>query len=564
MTQTLLHPRSYQVEAIERLFTAWREGMQRPAVVLPTGSGKTVVFAHVARHFIDAQTGPLDTLKVRPSGRARVVVLVHRDELCDQAVSKLRAIAPELSVGKVKAEDNEVTSDVMVCSVQTLARPSRAGQLLDAQAYAGDIGLVIVDECHHALSDSYRNVMAALGCYDPDSGTVAVGFTATLARGDGRGLGDVWQDVVFTRSVLKMIADGFLTDVRAQQIDLENLDLKSVKRSKGDYQVKDLGQAMQDAGAPEVIRQVIEKHAAGRRSILVFTPTVALAQETAQTLNGAGITAGIVHGGTPRPERLALYEGFRTGRTRVVVNCMVLTEGADFPYADCAVIARPTSNETLFIQMLGRILRPSPATGKTDALALLLSGQGGSIRTLIDLEPEVVVPVLDGESLAEAYERQEEIRESLNGKEKTRPLRLQLKTKDLDLFKASAAYQWLRTKKGVQFIPLGGAGEILLWPAEGLWDVVWAPAERKVPWQRLHTGLELSMAMAWGESEAEERSAINTGKGASWRKKKASEAQVNYAARLGQDVPEGARAGEVGDLISVSLASRKIDRFVRS
>jgi superfamily II DNA or RNA helicase len=564
MSQTLLHPRPYQTEAIERLFTAWREGMQRPAIVLPTGSGKTVVFAHVVRHFIDAQTGPLDTLKVRPSGRARVVVLVHRDELADQAVSKLRAIAPELSVGKVKAEDNEITSDVMVCSVQTLARPSRAGRLLDAQAYAGDIGLVIVDECHHALSDSYRNVMAALGCYDPDSGTVAVGFTATLARGDGRGLGDVWQDVVFTRSVLKMIADGFLTDVRAQQIDLENLDLKSVKRSKGDYQVKDLGQAMQDAGAPEVIRQVIEKHAAGRRSILVFTPTVALAQETAQTLNGAGITAGIVHGGTPRPERLALYEGFRTGNVRVVVNCMVLTEGADFPYADCAVIARPTSNETLAIQMMGRVLRPSPATGKTDALILFLSGQGGSIRTLIDLEPEVIVPVLDGESLAEAYERQEEIRESLNGKEKTRPLRLQLKTKDLDLFKASAAYQWLRTKKGVQFIPLGGAGEILLWPAEGLWDVVWAPAERKVPWQRLHTGLELSMAMAWGESEAEERSAINTGKGASWRKKKASEAQVNYAARLGQDVPEGARAGEVGDLISVSLASRKIDRFVRS
>lgn len=557
-TSHMLTPRDYQVDAIDSVFKAWSEGIQRPANVLPTGSGKTVVFSHLARRFIDRRTAP------GSRGPARVVILVHRDELADQALSKLRAIAPELDCGKVKASDNEVTADVMVCSVQTLARPNRMHQLLDAQTFAGAIGLVIVDECHHAVAVSYRNIMAALGCYDPATGVKAAGYTATLARGDGRGLGGVWDDVVFTRSILWMISKGHLVDVRARQIEIDDLNLKGVKRSGGDYQAGDLGQAMQAAGAPEIIRQVIEKQAVGRRSILVFCPTVALAHETADRLVHAGITTEVVAGHTPRESRLRMYEQFRTGRTRVIVNCMVLTEGADFPYADCAVIARPTSNESLFIQMVGRVLRPSPATGKTDALVLLLSGDGGSIRTLVDLEPDVIVPIADDESLVEAYERQEEIRDTLV---KARSVRFDLKHRDLDLFKASPAYQWLRTSGGVQFIPLGGNGEILLWPCvetEGLWDVVWAPDGRKNPWKRLHTCLDLSMAMAWGESEAEEKSSINTGKGAAWRKKKASEAQIRYLTGTlrGPEPSEDARAGEVGDLISIALASKRIDKFI--
>lgn len=573
----MLRLRPYQEQSIKATFKGWTEGLQRPAVVLPTGAGKTVIFSHLAHQFRDWRTaGNGSALRPR-----RVVILVHRDELADQTLAKLRVIAPHLSLGKVKAGDNDVLADIMVCSVQTLAREKRAHGLLDAQSYAGRIGLVIVDECHHAVADSYRNIMGALGCYDGGQDTLAVGFTATLKRGDNRGLGGVWEDVVFTRSVLKMIADGYLVDPRARRVEIEDLDLKSVKRSGGDYQAKDLGEAMQAAGAPEIIRQVLVKHAADRRSILVFCPTVALAQETSEVLSAAGIASGVVHGGLPRedwtdpqgrrqPGRLSLYERFRTGRLRVIVNCMVLTEGADFPYADCAVIARPTSNETLFIQMVGRVLRPSPSTGKTDALVLVLSGEGANIRTLVDLEPDVVIPMTDGESLAEAYERQEDIRDEQEAsrakREASRPLRLQLKTRDLDLFASSPAYQWLRTAKGVQFIPLGGAGEILLWPCvetEGLWDVVHAP-EGRGGWQRLHTCLELGMAMAWGESEAEERSVINTGKSASWRRKKASDAQLRMVSQFVPAVPEGARAGEVGDMISVGIASRRIDRFVRS
>jgi len=554
----MLRLRDYQADTIKAVMKSWTEGMQRPAVVLPTGAGKTVVFSHLAHQFRDWRTYAGGGGAIKPR---RVVILVHRDELADQTLAKLRVIAPHLSLGKVKAEDNDILADVMVCSIQTLARPNRAHDLLDAQSYAGDIGLTIVDECHHAVADSYRNVMAALGCYDGGTDRLAVGFTATLARGDGRGLGGVWEDVVYQRSILWMISKGHLVDVRARQIEMADLNLKDVKRSAGDYQAKSLGEAMEAAGAPEIIRQVITAQAADRRSILVFVPTVSLAQEVHKHLEAGGITSGVVHGGTKRPDRLHLYEQFRTGRIRVIVNCMVLTEGADFPFADCAVIARPTSNASLFIQMVGRVLRPSRVTGKNDALVLILSDGGGKIATLVDLDDDVP-SVKDDESLAEAYEREQERRET---KAFAGSVRFELKHKDLDLFGASAAYQWLRTDKGVQFIPLGGNGLIALWPCvdqEGLWDVVWVPEGRE-KWQRLHTCLDLGMAMAWGESEADERSALNTGKKASWRRKPASEAQIRFAGSLGRTVTPDMRAGEVGDLISVGLASKKVDRFVR-
>lgn len=559
--QTMLRLREYQREAIDALFASWKD-IQRPAAVLATGLGKTVIFSHLVSEFAE-------------TGRGRQLILVHRDELADQTISKLRSIAPHLKVGKVKAADNDVTADVIVASVQTLARQNRMEQLLAATLYAGHIGLVVVDECHHAAAVSYRNVMAVLGCFSGAQDgqgrfeTVAAGFTATMARGDGVGLGGVWEDVCFVRGTLWGIRHGYLTDVRAHQVDLEGLDLGAVKKSGGDYTAKSLGDALLEADAPQAVHQVLTEHAADRRSVIVFTPTVAVAQETTAHLNARGMPADLVHGGTPREDRLKIYERFRQGTLRVLVNCMVLTEGADFPFADCALIARPTRSETLFIQMAGRVLRPSPHTGKTDALLLLLAGQGGTIRTLVDLDDTVVIPARDDESLDDVYARQEEIREEMEAKraarENAKPKTFRLKSQAVDLFASSPAYQWLTTAGGAQFIPLGGNGHLVLWPSQegsGLWDVVWVPEQNRVPWERLHTGLDLGPAMAWAESEADERSHLNTGKTASWRRRPASEKLVNFARSYKVVIPEDMRAGEASDLIAVAQASRKIDKHL--
>lgn len=503
----------------------------------------TVVFSRMAAEHI-AEHG------------TRVVILVHRDELADQTLNKLKQTEPSLFTGKVKAKDDNIAADVMVCSVQTLARETRFNRLVDSQEKCGKVGLVIVDEAHHAAAVSYRNILAGLGCYSGMPGTRAVGFTATLARGDGQGLGDVWEDAVYTRSPLWMMSRGHLVDVKSRLIDVDTLHLGDVKRSRGDYQAKDLGDAMMEAGGPQIIAKVLEEHAADRRSPIVFTPTVEVARATAEALP----SAAYVHGGTPREERLNIYRQFRTGEVRTLVNCMVLTEGADFPFSDCAVIARPTKSEPLFVQMCGRVLRPSPATGKEDALVLILAGEGGSLCTLVDLEPGFEGKVADGETLADAYVREE------SRKDETVPagsLRFELKHRDIDLFRASAAYSWLRTHAGVQFIPLGDNGEIVLWPSRDepeKWDVAYAPP--RGTWEKLHEGLDLGIAMAWAETEASDRSALNMTRTAAWRKKPASPKLVGLLRYAGQSVPEGIRAGLASDLFAVTIASRKLDRFV--
>jgi superfamily II DNA or RNA helicase len=558
MTATLLHLREYQREAIDAVYKAWDEGMQRPAVVLATGLGKTIVFSHLISEFIES-TGQ------------RAVVLVHRDELADQAIGKLRDVAPDLNIGKVKAESNETDAQVVVASVQTLARTSRLDQLVSSLTpvpghtrIKNPIGLVIADEVHHYASKTFRGVLEGLGCFRPD-GTKLVGFTATMARGDGVGLGGVVDDVVYEKGTMFGISRGFLVPPEGRLIVSEGLDLSRVKKTSGDYAAGDLGRALEDSGAAAAIPGIYAEHAAGRQGI-VFTPTVATARSIADAFSASGVPAAMVCGETPRDERLHIFDEYRRGRLQVMTNAMVLTEGFDMPQASCAVIARPTQSQPLYVQMVGRVLRPFP--GKTDALILDVVGASANnkLMTLIDLEPGLfpdLKPCDDCERIpcicpCEAC-----------GKPKLRLCEcprdtpdLEIKTDgvsgEIDLFAASSQ-TWLTTARGVMFIP-AGAGEVFLWASQtpGTWDVAFAP--KSGAWERLHTSLPIGTAMAWAETEADDRSGFNIKKSAAWKKTKPSEGQIVFARQLGVEVTDKMTKGEIGNEISVRMASRKIDR----
>lgn len=525
--------REYQREALDSVYDAWHSGMQSPAVVLPTGMGKTVVFSHMAA----------EQLQTYPD--RKIAVLVHRDELADQAIDKIRSIAPHLSVGKVKAESNETDAQVMVCSVQTVSRPKRLSQL------PTNIGLVIVDECHHAAARTYKEVLQALVWSKPVDQAVCVGFTATLARGDGIGLGEVWDEVVYSRSILYAISKGFLTDVKGKSVALSDLDLNQVKTSRGDYQDGALGQALEDSNMSEALPKAYLEHA-GSRPGVVFTPTVATAHQVCEAFNTFGIKSAVITGSTPREERQKIYEDYRKKRTQVLVNCMVLTEGFDAPWASCAVVARPTQSQPLFVQMVGRVLRPYP--GKTDALVLDVVGAGAANKlcSLVDLAPGQVEEIEEDETLTEAVLREENEPKSV--------LR-ELKMKDMDLF-AGSSQSWLMTNGGVMFIPLGSEGEIFLWPTgSGEFDVCHAPKQGK--WLKLHKGLPMGSAQAWAETEAEEIMPFNTGRKASWRKGKPSEPQLSMIEAHRISVPEGANRGQISDLISIQFASKKFDKYLK-
>lgn len=550
---TTLKLRDYQREALDAVYDAWAGGMRRPALVLPTGAGKTVVFAHLVQDF--RMTVPFrHPLTVGESYGApgpRVIVLVHRDELADQAMNKLRQVLPEgVTVGKVKAEANDLEADVMVCSVQTLAVEKRRGFLKRHQQAYGKIGLIITDECHHAAAASYRKV------YDAFPEALQVGVTATLERNDGKSLGDVWDDVVYTKSILWMVSKGYLTDVRAKAVDVSTLDMSGVKRTGADWAAGDLGRALEESGALGAVSRAYQEHGEGRRAI-VFTPTVATAEAVADDLCASGVRAEVVSGETPREERLVLFDGFRTGRVQVLVNCMVLTEGFDAPWAEVAVIARPTRSRALYTQMVGRVLRPWE--GKKDALVLdLVGASANGLRTLIDLEPGAVRKMRDGESLADAV-----VREAEEGDQKVPAgsIAFELRVRDLDVFAASPT-AWHRTHGGVMFIDIGRKKRVFLWPSPkepGKWDV--CAQDETGAGVTEYQALDLSMALAWGEAKAEDHQEFSTRRNASWRRGEPSEAQLRAARALGVD-PRGMGKGELGDALSVASASRDLDRFL--
>lgn len=375
----VLEPRDYQADALDRTFAAEARGVRRQLGVAATGLGKTVMFALLAQ---------------RRGGRA--LVLAHRDELVQQAASKVREIWPEADVGIVKAGDNDVRAQVVVASVQTLARPSRLGQLLapftdelTLLGKADPFDLVVVDEAHHAAADSYREILAGLRAgrprecaghpecdvFHPDGcqpeGPLLLGVTATPDRGDGKGLDDLFDEIVWTYDILWGIRSGYLSDLRGKRVTVADLDLSGVKISRGDYEAGASGRALEDAGAPEVIVRAWLEHAPDRRT-LVFTPTVDLAQLVAAEFVGAGVRAAYVHGGTPMDERRQILRDYSSGAIQVLANCAVLTEGYDEPRTDCIVMARPTKSRALYTQCVGRGTRRHP--DKIDCLVLDVVG----------------------------------------------------------------------------------------------------------------------------------------------------------------------------------------------
>lgn len=527
--------RQYQHDCIDAVFKAWSEGMKRPAVVLPTGAGKTVVFAHLIKQFRERR---YDKPLQRPG--IRVMVLVHRDELADQAMAKIRAIAPELRVGKVKAADNDITADVMVCSVQTLANAKRRRQIRNEAVItrSGAVGLIITDECHHGAARTYKTI------YEEFPDALNLGVTATLQRGDGVGLGSTWDDVVYTRSVLWMISKGYLSDVKMKNVKVTNLALEGVKRSAGDFQVGDLGRALEESDMADRLPAAYREHA-GERPGVVFTPTVATAEAVAQSFNGAGIRTAVISGETPREDRQRIFADYRAGTVQVLANCMVLTEGFDAPWAEVAVIARPTQSQPLYTQMVGRVLRRYP--GKENALVLNVAGPGHRLCSLVDLEPGAVLEVEDGELLSEAVEREQKAhaeRKELAG----------LSFTDVDAFAASKA-AWLKTPAGNLFISCGEV-TVFLWPSDqpGLYDVCLYRKHQRA--QRTeHLGLDLGSAMAWGEAVAEDHHEFSVLRSASWRKGRPSEGQRGVADRLGIKY-DGMTKGQLSDAISIAFAAQ--------
>ncbi len=337
--------RPYQEQAITAVRARFLAGDRATLIVLPTGTGKTVVFAEIAR------------LTVARGHRA--LVLAHRTELLEQALAKLRAVGVDAAIEQ--ADRRGGAAAVVVASVQTL----RGDRLSSWPADAFD--LVIIDEAHHATAATYRAIV------DRFETARVLGVTATPDRGDGKGLGPIFQSVAFTYGLGDAIRAGFLAPIRAQRINLD-LDLDAVKTTAGDLDQQQLGVLMT---APAVIeatsRALVDS--AGTRPTIAFTVTVHHAQLLADACHDLKPgSARAVSGKSTPEERAAAAADLAAGRVQIVANAALWTEGFDCPPVACIAIARPTKSRALFTQMVGRGTRPSPATGKTNLLVLDFAG----------------------------------------------------------------------------------------------------------------------------------------------------------------------------------------------
>lgn len=370
----MLDLRPYQRRTLTDIENAEREGLKRPLVVLPTGTGKTVVFSHA--------------LKERAE-RGRGLVLVHREELAGQTVEKIRMIAPELSTGIVKAERNDIDADVVVASVQTVSRDRRLAELIES-GRRSPFGTVVVDEAHHAPAPTWTKVLRGVGSWS-EYGPLTIGFTATPER-DNKSLG-VWERVVSYMSIREAIygdrkkdeEGGYLVPILPAVVVETKMDMGKVRKgSDGDLSGGDLGKAMEDAGAVEQIADAYAEHARDRKGV-AFTPTIATAHHLAAELCKRGILAEAVDGNTETELRRAILRRLKTGQTQVVVNCAVLTEGFDEPSISCVVVARPTKFHGLYVQMVGRGTRLYP--GKKDLMVLDIVGASNrhELVGLVDL-----------------------------------------------------------------------------------------------------------------------------------------------------------------------------------
>lgn len=330
--------RPYQQAARDSIHAQWEQGRLRTLLVLPTGTGKTIVFASVAADQVRAGD--------------RVLILAHRGELLEQAADKLQRSTGLVSAVE-KAESTCLNSwfRVVVGSVQTLQRTARLERF--PQDY---FGTIIIDEAHHAITDGYRRIL------DYFSGAKVLGVTATPDRGDMRNLGEVFDSLAFEYKLTDAIKEGYLCKIMAQTIPLQ-LDITSVTMSGGDYAVGDLGTAL-DPYLEQIAAEMARR--CKSRKTVVFLPLIKTSQKFRDLLNTYGFRAAEVNGQSD--DRRQVLADFDAGKYNVLCNSMLLTEGWDCPSVDCVVILRPTKVRSLYSQMVGRGTRLSP--GKTDLLLL--------------------------------------------------------------------------------------------------------------------------------------------------------------------------------------------------
>lgn len=339
-----MHLRPYQQDIDAAIRDALRAGKRRPLVVSPTGSGKTVIFSHIAGG----------------AGRKgkRVWILVHRQELIDQTSRTMRDFG--VPHGIIAAGwPVDPLPHVQIVSVQTVVR--RVSGLIPPD-------VIIVDECHHAAAGTWAKILGAF----PKA--VVLGFTATPERLDGKGLVDAFDDIIRGPEVAWLIENGFLCQpvyyAPPNQLNLDGLHVRG-----GDFARDETAELMDKPMITGDAVQHYRRLCPGAPAV-AFCASVAHAEHVAQAFNAAGFTAATLDGTLDRIERRRRVNSLKDGSLRVLTSCEIISEGFDIPVVTAAILLRPTKSLGMHLQQIGRVLRPAPGKSR----AIILDHVGNCLR----------------------------------------------------------------------------------------------------------------------------------------------------------------------------------------
>ena len=327
--------RPYQEKAIKEIFNKWKEGKKSVLFQMPTGTGKTILFTEIAK------------LGVNATRKRKILIVVHRKELVEQIKSELTK--KDVDAGIIMADvPSDYSKYAQIAMIQTLSRREHP-----------EADLVIIDECHHAKAETYKELWSIY----PNA--KFLGVTATPTRLSGEGFDDLFDELIVSMSINKFIEQKHLVPVK--HYACASPDLSNIKKSKGDYETQALSRAMlTNAVMSDVIETYIEH--CNNKSTIIFAVDLEHSKSIVQRFKAKGISAEHIDGKTPKDIRQQILADFKSGTIKIVSNVEIITEGFDFPMCEAVLLARPTKSLTLYLQMVGRVMRT--ANNKIEGIVL--------------------------------------------------------------------------------------------------------------------------------------------------------------------------------------------------
>lgn len=385
--------RPYQQEALDSMLQAESNGISKQLVVLPTGAGKTVLFAQ---------------LPIMRKDSLPMLVLAHRSELLIQAKDKIETINKDLSVGIEQAENKAGYSDVVIASVPTLGRESSSR----IEQYPKDyFKTIVVDEAHHAAAPSYRRI---LDYFKPD---LLLGVTATPQRSDSVRLIDVFQEIVYYKSIQDLIKEGWLSPLVGYRVKTST-DISDVEIQNGEYKQDQLIEAIDNPSRNNSIVTAYNDLANAKKTV-VFAAGVDHAGNLAEAFRKNGSSVRVIIGTTPEEERRQILSDFKSGAVTVLVNVGVLTEGFDEPSIEAIILAKPTRSSLLYTQIVGRGTRLFEGKEHCMIIDIADTTRGKKpigLPTLLGMPAEFD---LQGQSLTDIADEFEKLKETAPGEAST-------------------------------------------------------------------------------------------------------------------------------------------------